>query len=755
VAVRSAGFPAERYRRICDPELAAAADAVDDADPSTRQHYAQVWDEAVERLSTAVRHTAADDQFREAVTWQNPALLTDCLDKAAAGEPRNVRGRNHERTIVSYLQRYCLKNDTVGFFGPLAWSRIGSVDVGLRVVPGAGLLARRTTYFEGWAVDALGDALAARPNVWPWLSPRPEPSARLTGWTLRLPFQRPASLSAVEVRVLTRCDGQRTVRALVGEPADPEAVAALHRLRTLGAVRIDLGGPLATWPERELAGRLARIGAPAVREEADHALGELVAARSAVTAATGHAEGLAAASAALSSAFERITGRGATRRAGGVYAGRTLVYEDTIRDIEIVLGQRLLDALASPLGLVLDSVVWLANTVGERCEAQADQLLEAEQARSGRSAMPLLQLLTGLVPELGQEGTIGVASSVVDEVVVEFQQRWQRVLGLSQEDVTSVREHRVAAAEIADRAAQAFRTGPPRWPAARWHSPDLMVAGRDAAALARGEVDLVLGELHCVTNTVETRLFVAQHPEAQRLRAAATHSALGGRVLFIPRRSASATTTRMSRAPELMLPDYTYVSLGDESFCPPPGATSVSVLDLTVHRRGDRLVVRLPAGDELSLLEAIGDPLSALLVDAFRPLAAGRHRPRVKIDRLVLSREGWTYAVTEPTWAFVRDEAQRFQQARRWRASEGLPERAFYRVPVELKPLAVDFGSVPLVNLLGKAIRRSVEQGPGTLSLTEMLPDLDQLWLTDATGARYTAELRCVAVRNLEQKEHL
>jgi hypothetical protein len=119
-----------------------------------------------------------------------------------------------------------------------------------------------------------------------------------------------------------------------------------------------------------------------------------------------------------------------------------------------------------------------------------------------------------------------------------------------------------------------------------------------------------------------------------------------------------------------------------------------------VHRRGDRLAVRLPTGGELSLLEAIGDPLSALLVDAFRPLADGRHRPRVKIDRLVLSRESWTFDVTEPTWAFVRDEADRFRQARQWRASEGLPERAFYRVPVEVKPLAVDFGSVPLVNLL-------------------------------------------------------
>lgn len=747
VAVRSAGFPADRYRAICDPELAAAADAVDDANPPTARCYARAWDRAVARLGAAVRAAASEPRFREAVTWQNPALLADCLDKAARGEPRNVRGRNHELTIASYLQRYCLKNDTVGFFGPLSWARIGVADIGLSHVPGPRLLARRTSYFEDWAVDVLGDTLADRPEVWPWLVPRREPSTRLTGWVLRRPFSKPVTLSAVEVRLLARCDGRRTVRDLGGDPVDPETVAALHRLRACGALLIDLSGPLDTWPERELASRLARIGAPAAREPAAHALDDLVAGRSAMGAAAGDAERLAAAGAALAGTFERVTGRGATRRAGGTYAGRTLVYEDTVRDVEVVLGSRLIDELAPPLGVVLDSVVWLANTVGERCEAQAERLLEAEQARSGRSAMPLLQLLTGLVPQLGQDSTAGVASSIVDEVVGEFQQRWRRVLGRPP-DPAAAGEHRVAVSEVLDRAGREFGTGPPRSSTLRWHSPDLMVSAADAAALARGDVELVLGELHCASNTLESRLFVNQHPDLPRLREVATQSNLTGRVVFVPRRGARTTTTRMARAPELMLPGYTYVSLGEESFRPPTGATCVSVLDLTVHRSGDRLVVQRPGGSELSLAAAIEDPLSLLLVDAFRPVALGRHRPRARIGRLVLCREAWTFPVTEPAWAFVRDEAQRFRQARRWRLLEGLPEQAFYRVPTEVKPRCVDFTSVPLVNLLGKAIRSSADHPDGTVSLSEVLPGLDQLWLTDAGGARYTAELRCVAVRD-------
>jgi hypothetical protein len=139
--------------------------------------------------------------------------------------------------------------------------------------------------------------------------------------------------------------------------------------------------------------------------------------------------------------------------------------------------------------------------------------------------------------------------------------------------------------------------------------------------------------------------------------------------------------------------------------------------------------------------------LSVLVADQFRPFGAARHQPRVTIDHLVIGRETWTFPATEATWAFVLDEQQRYARARRWRAESGMPERGFVRVPVERKPMAVDFRSLPLVNLLGKSIRRTAEAGSGEITITEMLPDIDQLWLADAGGRRYTAEVRMVAVR--------
>ncbi|MGV9382821.1 lantibiotic dehydratase [Nonomuraea sp. NPDC003707] len=748
-ALRSTGLPAAWFAELCDAELAAAADHLDERAPATQQQWEKVWAAATDRLTAVMRRASTDPLFREAVAWQNPQVVRVCLDKVAAGEPRSHReGRRHELTITTYLQRYSLKNDTVGFFGPLGWARIGADDTGLEMTPGPGLLSRRTAYFEGWAIDAVAETLAARPEVWPWLRPTTDAAATLTGGVLRLPFRKPVPLRAAELRVLGRCDGRRTVRDLAGDPPDPAIVAVLLRLCELGAVRVDLNGKLVTWPERELAERIDLIADAAVRARARSSLDELVGARDAVSAAAGDAERLMTAQGELAETFERITGRQATRRSGGVYAGRTLVYEDTVRDLDVRLGRRVTDALAAPLGLVLDSARWLTDAVAERYEARARESFDRETARTGSATMALLQLLTSVMPELGRL-TLTPGSEIVDEVVEEFRRRWRRVIELPPEEFGSTRELRFTAGELAGRVAAEFATGVPRWSAAHWFSPDLMLLTADEDALARGDVDFVLGELHCSANTLENKVFVNQHPDPRRLHEAAVASGLDERVVVVPRADSPLATTRMSRADEMMLSGYTYLCIGAESFEPPPESPLVSVLDLVVERRGDDLVVRHRSGHgrEHTFMEAAGDLFSSLVVDAFKPFGGATHSPRITVDRLVVNREAWTFPAADVAWAFVKDERRRYVQGRRWRAQHDLPERGFVRVPTERKPMAVDFRSLSLVNLLGKSIRRSAETGSGTVTISEMLPDIDRLWLRDARGARYTAELRIVAMK--------
>src|SRR5436190_12589162 len=130
VAVRSAGFP------VSGLEAFGAGDET-------------------ERL----REVARNPRFREAVTWQNPAAVANAVSKLADGAPRKPsRTRQHEELVASYWQRYCAKNDTIGFFGPLAWARI--VDDGPPLTARSrDLVSERSVHLEAWGVQALAEAI--------------------------------------------------------------------------------------------------------------------------------------------------------------------------------------------------------------------------------------------------------------------------------------------------------------------------------------------------------------------------------------------------------------------------------------------------------------------------------------------------------------------------------------------------------------------------------------------------------------------
>jgi lantibiotic biosynthesis dehydratase-like protein len=758
VAVRGAGFPADMMLAICDEPLARGADLAGE-DPAGRLAYDKAYADAVGRLSRVIAGVYADPRFQEAVAWQNPGLAQFLHDHDPGPDAprRNQQQRNRELVVVGYLQRYCLKNDTIGFFGPVGWASAGHDGPGLVVVPGEQLLVRRTTYFEVWAIDKVAAGIARQGRALGWLRPRRARSVFLAGNVLHRPHQRPVTLTDAELRVLEACDGRATISEVLQAAGTPQGRALLDRLAGLGALRLDLEGPMHAWPERLLREELELIADPAARAAALEPLDRMVRARDAVAAAAGDPAALRRALAGLAETFEQVTGTASSRKAGENYAGRALVYHDTVRDVRVELGEAVTRALAAPLGLVLDSARWVVNDITDRYREYYTDLLDRESARTG-GPVPLQRLLTIASGESGrlslnddrrELGTLVTAS------VAELQRRWQQVLGPPSSD----RRHQVSADAISARAAECFPARPVTWSGARQHSPDIMIAAASPGEVERGNFLLVLGEIHLTLNTLDQRVFIEQHPDPARLIAAEQADRGPRRIAAIEPKDHPTVTSRTSPPSALLGPGQLYWSAAtDGSIDPPESDTVIPSAAMTVTRRGGNLVVHVaPSGAELDFFEVIGDVLAGPVADAFQPTAPAAHRPRITIDKLVLSREQWAFQAADAAWAFAKDEQERFQLARRWRQEHQLPERVFYRVPVELKPTAADFRSIVLVNLLAKNIRRTQAAGRPRFTVTEMLPDLDQLWLTDRHGQRYSSELRILAYDSLteDQKDTL
>ena len=120
---------------------------------------------------------AADPLFQTAVTWQNRAAMANAVAKIADGAPApGSRQRRREEVVASYWQRYCAKNDTIGFFGPLAWGRFADRGPAIQVRCGQ-LVSNRSVCFEAWAIQALAETLGADLTV--PVGPRSERDLRI------------------------------------------------------------------------------------------------------------------------------------------------------------------------------------------------------------------------------------------------------------------------------------------------------------------------------------------------------------------------------------------------------------------------------------------------------------------------------------------------------------------------------------------------------------------------------------------------
>jgi hypothetical protein len=750
-ALRSAGFPAAGLLAVCDAELACAVDAAgggtgeaegrtDEADGGWHAAY----QEATARLAAAVARIAADPVFRQAVAWQNPALIESCLDKLVRGEPRNVRGRQHESTLVRYLQRYLLKNDTIGFFGPVGWATVAPGRAGLEVTPGEVLLADRTTHFEMWAVDEVARSLARRPELHDWLIPRRALAVTVADGFLRRPLGPPVRLTEAEITLLGRCDGRRTVREVISGPAGAGTAgsagqAILDRLARLPAVHIGLDGSVDSWPERALRRKLEAIGREPARTRALADVDALIAARDGVGAAL-NAEEIVERTGKLAEIFGALTGVEATRRPGQAYAGRTLVYQDTRRDVGVVVGRAVLDELAAPLGLLLDSARWLVARAAREYRELLAAMYQEEADRSGSPDVPLGYLIARAAPDLTPSGH--ALPPPVQAAVEEFQRRWRRVLSWP----GGRRRISVSSAPLARAVQREFGAADVPWRSAVHHSPDILIAAASPEAVRRGEFLLVLGELHLAVNSLDNRFFVQHHDNPRRLLAAAEADAGGQRIYAALPKSSPYVSSRVWPPVALLSAQYTYWAWSAETCSVEPPGPVLAAGSLVVRRRdGAPRVVCAETGTEYDLLEVIGEILSTAVVNAFRPFPPAPHNPRLTVDRLVISRESWTFPAAGTAWAFVKDEAARYAAARAWRARHGLPERVFAVLPVERKPVGVDFTSLALINILGKEIRRTAEAGAPAFSVSEMLPDLAQMWLPDRAGQRYASEFRLIA----------
>lgn len=634
----------------------------------------------------ALRRIAADARFREAVTWQNRPAVETALDGLLRRPPgtENAKTRQQQRLVAKYLQRYCAKNDTIGFFGPVGWATVGG---DAYFAPGPTLLSARATFFEPWCVLALARASDDEKRL---EAPVTIPGhLRLTGSKLITPDDV-LTLAADEVRFLRAVDGRSAAELLKRLGADGPWRAVLDRLAEQGIVRWEFPVTVSLEPDRQWHTEL--------REKRDD-----------VARAAGDPIALGRALQSLELAFEGRTKTAARRE--GTWA-RSLVFEECRRSISMDLGTAAVERIAPALQVVLRIARWYTFAIGTRV---ASALLHEHHKR-----VPLPVFWRRTVPVFEEE-----IAPAIDAVSAEFRRKWRTLW--SSAGVRGDRQHLDVEAAGAF-VGRHFRAPCPGWPGARHHAPDLMWNARSPEELLAGNGTPILSELHPGVTPLTTLSVLSHCPVRDELVTEWDADFPEPLVSPIPweQFARSSQDARLAK-------QHWHLDIGDDFASERPPEQVLRAADFDVVADDGRLLAVQRNGTlRLDLLRVFERRIKLRAAASFSLSDDADRTPRRYLGPLVVQRAQW------------RVESLPFRDcegAAAWRGAMGIPERVFARVPGEMKPIYVDLTSPVSVEMFVR-----FAAGARKVTISEMYPGPDGLWLRDGEGNAYTSEMRCIAV---------
>jgi hypothetical protein len=419
--------------------------------------------------------------------------------------------------------------------------------------------------------------------------------------------------------------------------------------------------------------------------------------------------------------FETLCGIPARRGAGKMYADRDVFVEECL-DVGVpplLPVEPIRDALR-----VIDGIASRCQDLASRMQADARSVLSACFPSEGRvSATAITRdcslLRTELVrhaPELVRRGQ--------ERAKHAFPEFFCAVEG---------EQHAVDLQEIPQPL-----SAPPG--ACDAYSPDILIAARDAVAVANGHFFVVLGEIHSVPGVFGH--YLDYHPRPHMMIDAWDMLAkeASDPICFV---------ARPRNRSDVLYPPGSALVLSEDR------GNGIALQDLEIERNGNDLLVRAPGLNHACLLpsgrlnEASYFPWGIFTRPGFRTdaledalLRVRSFLPRISVQGTVIFRRTWLLSKQQLHRLAEREGTAMLRAADALRAEKDIPRWVFLRGDTSPKPIAVDLESPLALEVAAREVRRA----RCDVTIREMLPEPEDLWYRIG-GRRRCLELRATVFR--------
>ncbi|WP_460135134.1 lantibiotic dehydratase [Pseudomonas sp. S1_E04] len=702
---------------------------------ATRTEADQQYQAYLERTRQGLIDFLDDDAVAEALFISNPAALTRTRELIRDRYAKNdTRKKQKLRLGWSYAQRFCAKNDTSSFFGPLAWGRFDAQQTeNMHVTYGDAWIKDRSTFFENWAVQRLVEQINQQCPDPDCIPLQLNAGCYLQAHTLFMPIGKKQHLSPATAQVLAYIndpgDGMPTLRGLLNACVDTPADTLRDLLEHLISKRIVRRGWRMSPRERQPIERMQRwlddAAAPeAFRQTWQLRLEKLENARR--DYATGDLERRTDCLDMLNQLLVEA-GVDLSRETGAMYVGRYPVYEDCSRNMNISLGQGLFRQINEDLAPLMRIHQWLIKAIAHQLNQAFIDVWKQRQSALVDTPVDFLDLLNSLAPLL---------PAIEAQIAIDLDQRLENAWVQALEGRPYNLDVHLSAADIENLISQldtelsvdAFEVF-----GSDYHSPDFLLSSTSVDAINRGDYAIIVGEVHPAVHTLSQPVAAPFGPFNAQVNAEVEAIFQRPRLILAD----SPQSYQRSHIDWPLQSSYRQLVLPSGGGCVAAHQQFAAGRAKVTYAEGRLQVVDALGQFSEDLLCVYPTPLHRLGFALAGSAVAKHDQRRIWLGRALYKRASWLFSSDQlPPVKTSIDDLDHTLQWRAWAVAQGLPRYAFIKIDTEPKPLFLDFDNPLSLDGISNAL-----QSAGQVKFSEMRPCPDELWLEQALG-RYCCEIR-------------
>lgn len=714
-----------------------------------RQKIEQIFNNELLDKRKLLWTTFKDKEFLEAIFLNSPKAYEQ-IDHNIKKEWKDLERRTDrifqkEKTLSKYLQRFCTKNETSSFFGPTYFSSL-CPDEKTDYQFGQGQrLSKREVFVPHWVAREMAKniikdeklQLYHRLQLHKYVVLQP-------GKIKRMDNLQENKIDLMEEKVLKVAKRHGTIMDIINQfksdqidMPESQALNLVYKLIEEKMIQYDLEiasnlfHPLPVLRERILTGYPKDLTVNYIQW-----CDEMEEVRKKLRDADFH--GRIELQGQINQLYHRLDP--VRRKRGRFYTDRHLFFEDTERNFEhLKLGKEIWSILDTDLKLVLNmysiyrSMVRKKNYIGFKNWFQ--------ETFTSTEKVHIFDVMQKLILDEGylkMDNLQGIQELELN--LMEFIKKHKELVPAEYQLGGKVEISRLEVQKLVDQYSKYIDDN------LAVSSVDYLISAKDIQAISEGDLELVIGELHPGTGALGIYSYFFSdienlkteildilkkfYPDYQFVRGVKEHK---------------NKTACMTRLPIKEL-EITGRSIQEDC---------LRIGDLYLSMDDDELRLIGPDGQKIKLFSHVKIPVLDLhCLGAFGELkfeSEIKHTPRIQLGKIILQRASWELDKNE----LFQIEGQKYNhssvdiyiQLLRAKEKFKLPNYLYYKGQNQRKPIFLDFDNYFLVEVLySDCLEDEI------FKMSEMLPDLEHLWIKDERG-NYTSEFRHSVLGEMRSEE--